>query len=135
MHDEIILIFLFAVELLLRGLPIVYVEKLLPILAERLSQSWHLQFYLQWCSQLLSQYTWSLKDKSSAMMSFITDLQKSVIQKQNDLGKLLVYIYPKYYLQLVSIFRCDSNTYKIEYALAMAKLQESSPEMDLVDTR
>ena len=77
-----------VVELVLRGLSQVYIERLLPVLSDRLDHSPHLQYYLQWCTKLLCLHTEILKQNSLSLQSLITDLQKSIIQRQTDIGKL-----------------------------------------------
>ncbi|XP_011404778.1 PREDICTED: periodic tryptophan protein 2 homolog [Amphimedon queenslandica] len=76
------------IELILNGLSPVYIERLLPVLAERLDASPHIQYYITWSSKLLSLHTETIKQNSTSLASLITDLQKSIIQKQKDLGKL-----------------------------------------------
>lgn len=80
----------FTVELLVAGLPLLYVEKLIPVIAKLLDNSAHLQFYLNWCRAFLSYHGSALKRRSSSIMSSLHDLQRSVVQKQTDLGKLYV---------------------------------------------
>ena len=63
-------------------------DKLLPFLAERLDSSPHLQFYLHWCTQLLTVHGGRLKERSSSIMAVVRDLQKSILQKQSDMGKM-----------------------------------------------
>jgi len=77
-----------TVQLIVQNLPEVYVEKLLPFLAERLDSSPHLQFYLHWCTQLLTTHGGRLKERSSSNMAVVHDLQKSILQKLLDLGKM-----------------------------------------------
>ncbi len=79
-----------TVPLIVRGLPDVYIEKLLVFLAQRLTTSPHLQFYLAWCVELLTAHTAQLKEDSSAIMAPLRDLLKSIVQKKNDLGKMSV---------------------------------------------
>ena len=82
------LLFHATVELILNSLSPVYIERLLPVLAERLDTSPHIEYYITWCSKLLSLHTETIKQNSTSLASLITDLQKSIIQKQKDLGKL-----------------------------------------------
>lgn len=77
-----------TVKLVVQHLPEVYAAKLLPFLAEQLDSSPHLQFYLQWCTAVLSSHGSHLKKSASSLMAALRDLQKSVVQKQVDLGKL-----------------------------------------------
>ena len=80
------------VELVLRDLSETYVQRILPVLSDRMNHSPHLEFYLHWCTTLLSLHTRTLKEKGLETMSFLTDLQKSIVQRQTDLGKLYAYI-------------------------------------------
>ena len=79
-----------VVSLVVQELPNVYVEKLLPFLAEQLDKSPHLQFYLRWSTLLLSLHGAALKERASSLMASLQYLQKSVLQKQSDLGKMYV---------------------------------------------
>lgn len=75
---------------MVQNLPKVYVEKMLPFLAEKLDNSPHLQFYLQWCRAVLTTHGAELKSNASLLMSGLRDLQKSIVQKQVELGKMCV---------------------------------------------
>lgn len=79
-----------TVALVIQELPDVYIQKMLPFLAERLDNSAHLQFYLRWCTLLLTLRGTGLKQKASSLMAPLQDLQKSILQKQVDLGKMCV---------------------------------------------
>lgn len=81
-------VYVFLVELVVRNLPEVYVGKLLPFLAERLESSPHLQFYLHWCRTALTAHGQRLKANAPSLLAPLRDLQRSVIQKQSELGKL-----------------------------------------------
>lgn len=83
--------YMYTVALVVQELPDVYVEKMLPFLAERLDNSAHLQFYLRWCTLLLTYHGTKLKQKASSLMASLRDLQKSILQKQADLGKMYVH--------------------------------------------
>ena len=78
----------FSVEVILQGLELTYIERLLPVISERLDCSPHLHFYVHWCSKLLSLHGRKLKERSKSLLTSLTDLQKSIVQKQSDLGKL-----------------------------------------------
>ena len=81
-----------TVGLIIRYLPDVYINKLIPFLAERLDHAPHLQFYVRWCRELLCVHGDSLKERSSEVISALRDLQKSILQKQRDIGTLYVNI-------------------------------------------
>ena len=78
----------FSVEVILQGLELTYIERLLPVISERLDCSPHLHFYVHLCSKLLSLHGRKLKERSKNLLTSLTDLQKSIVQKQSDLGKL-----------------------------------------------
>ncbi len=80
-----------TVGLIIRDLPDIYINKLIPFLAERLDHAPHLQFYVRWCRELLCVHGDSLKERSSEVMGSLRDLQKSILQKQRDIGTLYVH--------------------------------------------
>ena len=80
----------FPVQLVAQSLSAVYVEKMVEYLAIKLESSCHLQFYLSWCNHLLTAHGTYLKEHSASNMSKLRDLQKSIVEKQNDLGSLWV---------------------------------------------
>ena len=82
----------FSVQLVVRSFPGAYVERFLDFLAAKLDSSAHLQFYVQWCSQLLVQHGPLLKKRSMSVMAAIKNLQKSISQRQGDLGQMYVHI-------------------------------------------
>ena len=82
----------FSVQLVVRSFPGAYVERFLDFLATKLDSSAHLQFYVQWCSQLLVQHGPLLKKRSMSVMAAIKNLQKSISQRQGDLGQMYVHI-------------------------------------------
>ena len=73
---------------MVRYLPDVYVDKLLPFLSERLDHAPHLQFYIRWCSELLSIHGDRLKERSIDISSSLRDLLKSVLERQRDIGTM-----------------------------------------------
>lgn len=83
-------LFLHAVALVVQDLPDVYVEKMLAFLAERVDNSAHLEFYLRWCTLLLTSHGTKIKQNASSLMASLRDLQKSIVQKQAELGKMYV---------------------------------------------
>lgn len=80
----------YTVPLVVRYLPDVYVEKLVSFLADRIDHSPHLQFYVRWCRELLCVHGDRLKERSSEVMASLRDVQKSILQKQRDIGALYV---------------------------------------------
>ena len=96
-HFELILC---SVQLIAQSLSAAYVEKMVEFLAIKLETSCHLQFYLTWCSHLLSAHGGYLKEHSASIMSKLRDLQKSIVEKHSDLGAFNVTVY----IQLVNQF-------------------------------
>ena len=101
------------VELIVQNLPLSLVERFLSVLAERVESSPHLQFYLHWCVSLLKYHTTHLRERSSSIAASIRDLQKSIVQKQTDLGRI-----------------CDGNSYKLQYVLSLTKQREAIAIME-----
>ncbi|XP_035390995.1 periodic tryptophan protein 2 homolog [Electrophorus electricus] len=91
-------------ELVSSSLPDVYVEKLLDFVASSLEKSRHLQFYLTWAQNLLTLHGQKLKSRSSAILTTIQQLLKSIQRHHDYLSKL-----------------CDWNIYTIRYTAALAK--------------
>ena len=79
-----------AVQLIVQNFPTVYVEKFLDFLADKIDNSPHTEFYMQWCTQLLEQHGTLLKKRSMPLMASIKNLQRSVGQKLIDLGRMYV---------------------------------------------
>ncbi|XP_070546732.1 periodic tryptophan protein 2 homolog [Ptychodera flava] len=92
------------VELISQNLHESYVDRMLGFLATQLETSRHIEFYLQWSVQLLSLHGSPLKSRSGAIMSLLTNLQKSLSRRKDDLAKL-----------------CDSNKYTLQYILSMSQ--------------
>nr|XP_054754617.1 periodic tryptophan protein 2 homolog [Lytechinus pictus] len=66
-----------------------YVEKMLSFVAEQLTASPHLEFYVLWAEKLLSIHGSRLKLKnSSSHHAMLTALQKSLITKADTIGKM-----------------------------------------------
>ena len=99
-----------SVGLVIRYLPDVYINKLIPFLAEGLDHTPHLQFYVQWCRELLCAHGDSLKERSSEIMGSLRDLQKSVLQKQRDIGSLYVRIHDCVYKHTVKPYLWKAAT-------------------------
>jgi periodic tryptophan protein 2 len=92
------------VQLIVQNFPTVYVEKFLDFLADKIDNSPHTEFYMQWCTQLLEQHGSLLKKRSMPLMASIKNLQRSVGQKLIDLGRIT-----------------DHNTYMLRYAISQAR--------------
>jgi periodic tryptophan protein 2 len=81
-------VLLLSVQLTVQSFPTAYIDKFMDFLADRLDHSPHLQFYLHWCRELLVQHGPLLKKSSMPLMAAIKNLQKSVAQRQSDLGQM-----------------------------------------------
>eukprot|EP00057_Strongylocentrotus_purpuratus_P000387 XP_001175743.2 PREDICTED: periodic tryptophan protein 2 homolog isoform X2 [Strongylocentrotus purpuratus] len=84
-----------------------YVEKMLSYVAEQLTSSPHLEFYVLWAERLLTIHGSRLKLKhSSNHHAMLTALQKALISKTDTIGKI-----------------CDTNRYTLQYLQTLAKVQ------------
>ncbi len=142
-----------TVALIVRSLPDAYVEKLLMFLAQQVASSPHLQFYLAWSAELLTAHCAHLKESSSNILASIRDLQKSITQKQNDLGRMwvcalyiasyvkceifLFYLYTckRIFICLLFFCSCSSNEYMLRYVLVRgSKLAETETHAQALTT-
>ena len=88
-------ILILSVQLTIQSFPTAYLEKFMDFLADRLDHSPHLQFYVHWSRELLVQHGPLLKRSSMPLMAAIKNLQKSVAQRQSDLGQMYAHLQPK----------------------------------------
>jgi periodic tryptophan protein 2 len=75
-----------SVTMVADQLPLKQVDVFLEFIAKQLGLSRHLEFYLCWCSVLLSKYAHSLKQHSSSISSLFQALQRNLSRHLNDLG-------------------------------------------------
>lgn len=110
------------IDIISKGLSLVYVEKLLEFVARRLEKSRHANFYLLWCKCLLIHHSVHLKPRSNKVMHTLNHLSKALTVKVDQLGKL-----------------CDTNKYQMEYILATSvhlcqKRQKIKPDTSEEDS-
>ena len=77
-----------AVCLVVQSLSDTYVDKLLEFVASQMESSHHLHFYLLWCVQLFTVHGTKLKSRSGSIMLLLRTLQKSLVTRQDGLGKM-----------------------------------------------
>jgi periodic tryptophan protein 2 len=77
-----------VVELLVRSLPDVFVDRLLSHVGGRVSESCHLEYYLRWTHHLLYSHGPRLKQRSASIMASLRTLQSALTQTLDRLGKL-----------------------------------------------
>ena len=73
-----------------RFLPVACLERLLTFVARQLEASPHLEFYVTWSTQLLSEHGKFLKGRGAAMGSVFRALQKGLSRHVTDLASLYV---------------------------------------------
>lgn len=96
----------------------IYVEKMLHFAASQLTESPHLEFYLQWMERLLMLHGPRLKlQTSSSHQAMLTALQKAVTTRQQSIGKV-----------------CDNNNYTMQFLLSLAKRKERKRKVDADQT-
>ncbi|GBG30583.1 Guanine nucleotide-binding protein subunit beta-1 [Hondaea fermentalgiana] len=97
-----------SLDLVARGLPVVYVSRVLALIAHEISSTPNLQHHLAWARALLTVHQDRLRDQSKLFMSSFRALQKAITSQNKDLAKL-----------------CDENMYTLSF-LSSAKRQHSS---------
>ncbi|KAK3099531.1 hypothetical protein FSP39_005884 [Pinctada imbricata] len=91
------------VEVIVEGLPEVYVDKLLAFLAEQIETSAHIEFYLTWINRILTIQGPKLKKRSQNIMACLRTLQKNITNKYEDISKI-----------------CDHNKYSTDYIVSLS---------------
>ena len=77
-----------SIDLIVNTLSDVYVDKLLAFISVQLEKSAHLEFYLIWSQQILYKHGNRIKQRSSAKMGILCNLEKALTKKFEDLGKM-----------------------------------------------
>ena len=67
-----------------------YLEQMLQFLARALEGTLHVDFYLSWCREVLTDHGSFIKDHMGSLSVALTALQKAVAVKHKELGKMLV---------------------------------------------
>lgn len=96
-HDDI--------ELSVVSMSVVYAGKLLTFIAEEMSKSQHIHFYLIWAKHILTKHGHQMN--SALQMSTFLNLEKNMQQKYDALSKI-----------------CDFNQYTMEFIKKTAQLEE-----------
>ena len=94
------------VSLVARGLPTVYLARLMRFITQATDETPHLEFNLRWIEALLSTHGVYLKENASAFASELRTVQKTIAKIQAELARL-----------------ADDNVYVLDYLL-------SQPETD-----
>jgi periodic tryptophan protein 2 len=77
-----------SIDIIVDTLSDTYVDKLLSFIATQIEKSAHLEFYLIWSQNILYKHGNRIKHRSSAKMSILCNLEKSITKKFEDLSKL-----------------------------------------------
>lgn len=79
-----------TVELTVRSLPEVYMERTLKFVASSLESTRHVEFYLIWIQHLLTAYgpTFQVHLKQAQVMPILLTLQKNLTKKYEELAKM-----------------------------------------------
>ncbi len=90
-----------SISLTVKGVPPIYLGRLLRFVALQADESPHLEFNLMWIESLLSQHGRWIKENKSGLEAELRSVEKAVRRIQNELARL-----------------ADDNIYRIEYLLA-----------------
>ena len=77
-----------TVDLVVDALPDVYVDKLLAFIAGQIEKSAHLEFYLTWSQNILYRHGNRIKQRATAKMAILCNLEKSLTKKFEDLSRM-----------------------------------------------
>lgn len=77
-----------SVAVIVQDIPDKYVDKLLESLGGLMESSPHVQFYLQWCLEILTLHGPALKMRSKSVVASCTALQKALTQRHDKLRKM-----------------------------------------------
>ncbi|XP_046394793.1 periodic tryptophan protein 2 homolog [Ischnura elegans] len=93
------------IELTVKSLPAMYVERVLKFIAMSMESSAHLEFYLEWVRHMLLVHGAKLKTGSPLLSPILIAIQKSISRKTEHLQKL-----------------CDFNKYTLKYVQRLGEL-------------
>ncbi|XP_021930925.1 periodic tryptophan protein 2 homolog isoform X2 [Zootermopsis nevadensis] len=98
------------VELTVRSLPEVYMERTLKFVASSLESTRHVEFYLIWIQHMLTAYgpTFQVHLKQAQVMPILLTLQKNLTKKYEELAKI-----------------CDFNKYTLQYIRKLGEIRSS----------
>jgi periodic tryptophan protein 2 len=82
--------FIITVEMTVRSLPELYMERTLKFVASGLESTHHVEFYLIWVQYLLTAYgpTFQADSKQAHVMPILLTLQKNLTKKYEELAKM-----------------------------------------------
>jgi periodic tryptophan protein 2 len=87
-----------SLQLVIRSLPNTYLQRLLDIIAERLGESPHVEYYMSWVVHLLSFHGSFIQANVSGFMRTLRALHKSINIQKADLSRV-----------------CDENSFNLRY--------------------
>jgi periodic tryptophan protein 2 len=107
------------VPLVIQSVPVLYINRLMEVLVDGVSQSHHIEFYLLWCQHLLAVHGRHLKKDAPVYASTLRALQKQVQEQLSGLVDI-----------------CDENQYLLDYLCVAPGPTSGEPSMaDLVAAR
>lgn len=77
-----------SIDIIVDSLSDVYIDKLLAFISSKLEKSPHLEFYLLWSQSIIYKHANRLKNRALENMSILCNLEKALIKKFEDLGKM-----------------------------------------------
>eukprot|EP00039_Didymoeca_costata_P029411 m.24578 g.24578 ORF g.24578 m.24578 type:complete len:904 (-) comp7619_c0_seq2:59-2770(-) len=97
------------VQLVAQSVPPVYTSVIFSVLAKKIDQSQHLEYYLQWARHFLNAHGLRLKDQSSRYAVGLRAILKSLQRKQEEIGTL-----------------CGENGFALGYLLKSMKMKKNT---------
>ena len=92
------------ISLVVKGLPTVYLARLMRFITQATDETPHLEFNLRWIEALLTTHGVYLKESASNFASELRAIQKTIVKIQNELARL-----------------ADDNTYALDYLLSQSE--------------
>ncbi|XP_071445521.1 periodic tryptophan protein 2 homolog [Hetaerina americana] len=105
------------IELCVKSLPDMYVERILKFIATSMESTPHLEFYLDWVRHMLLVHGTKLKTGSPLLSPTLLTLQKNITRKTEHLQKL-----------------CDFNKYTLKYVQRLGELHDSKVKIEEADS-
>mmetsp|Transcript_16767 Transcript_16767/g.32649 ORF Transcript_16767/g.32649 Transcript_16767/m.32649 type:complete len:904 (-) Transcript_16767:267-2978(-) len=100
-----------SLRLVAQNLPVVYVSRVLTLIANEIINTQNIQHHLAWARAILTVHQDRLRDQSKQFMSSFRALQKAITSQNKDLAKL-----------------CNENLYTLKF-LSSAKRQAETTEL------
>ncbi|KAI8390883.1 WD40 repeat-like protein [Radiomyces spectabilis] len=98
-----------SVDLVARGMPEKYLEKLLHFLGVHMETSPHVEFHMMWVISVMTAHGRYLKDHRGEFQTVFRSLRKGVLRVRDDIANL-----------------CDANTYTLKYLLSQQSLASNN---------